>query len=169
MFIVLLLAQPRLVKQAGFKPAQSNSPIRIKIIRLLADMQFCTLTKCICCSAELEPKPGGFRDHEATVWNDSVWEYVKHGTKVCSNNKCRTMYKLNYARCYNMRLNILTKDNVTDQTIFLLHPGLGFRWCYLRQLWHRTCRSAQAAGAEAAAILLTYLDWKPQYEAKGKS
>eukprot|EP00959_Pyramimonas_sp_CCMP1952_P082606 1726102-Pyramimonas_sp.AAC.1 len=69
MFIVLLLAQPRLAKQAGFKPAQSNSLIRIKIIRLFADMQFCTLTTCICCSAELEPKPGGFRDRKATAWN----------------------------------------------------------------------------------------------------
>ena len=98
---------------------------------------------------------------------DATGKKVKHGTKVCSDKvQCDAQYKLNYVASVNDKTNHLTNTDLQDSTILLVHLGLGFRWGYLRQLWHRACKCAVSGGAEVATILLTHPEYKPAYGQK---
>ena len=131
-------------------------------------MEYCCRSVCIYCDGPLVQKSGGHRDHEAMIWTGSHWESVKHSSKICSGG-CQALYKLNYVAGLKGKWNHLDNKDITDSTILLVHPGLGFRWEYLRQLWIRTCRCAVACAAEAATILLTHPDYKPIYTDKGRN
>ena len=117
------------------------------------------------CDSDLVEKHGKGYDHNAKVWTGAEWLDVEHGTKICTNAKCAARYKLNYVAALGEKPNHL--KCWTDKSIVLVHPGLGFHFGYLRQLWNRTCRSAIGGRAEAAAILLTHPDFVPVYANKG--
>ena len=132
-------------------------------------MEYCSRTECVYCKGTLRNLEGQDRCQTACVWTGAVWEKIQHGMKECQNSRCKTRYRLSYVASVGEKANHLSTKDITDDTIILVHPGLGFRWRYLRQLWHRTCRSAVSGGAEASVILLTDPTFEPTFEKKGKS
>ena len=102
------------------------------------------------------------------VWTGSHWETVNHSTKIC-RCKCKALYKLNYVAGLKEKWNHIASKDISDSTIILVHPGLGVRWQYLRQLWIRACRCAVACAAEAATILMTHPDYKPSHAEKSRN
>ena len=132
-------------------------------------MEYCSRNQCMYCNSPLLDCHGKGFDHIAQIWSGALWDEVKHGTKMCSNTtKCKARYKLNYVALLGEKPNHLTSDVLEDDsTIILVHPGLGFRLSYLRQLWHRSCRCSVSCQGETATILLTHPSYKPTYASKG--
>ena len=49
----------------------------------------------------------------------------------------------------------MTGDTLHDDSILLLGTNCGFRYSYVRQLWHRVCRSGVSFQAEAYTIVVS--------------
>jgi hypothetical protein len=136
-----------------------------------SDVLWTALSKCVRCGEKKDlvklPTSNPMHTHTATVWNGIQWLTVKHGTKKCVSCDCR--YKLNYVAKASSKQNTINDKTLTEDSIILLHPHIGFTVRYLTLYWHRVCRASVSALAEASTIILANPTCKVGHVAKKHS